>query len=384
MSELPPGSPLAGSATLRAWLDDHREDLAVGRADPADTLDERVDRGSQLWGRLSALGVALDGWPVDAGGRGGTAVHRAVLYDGLVAAGLVLPESAAALEVVGAALTSYAPALARRHLPALLAGEELWCQGFSETEAGSDLASLRTRAERSEVGWKVTGHKIWTSLGHRATHCAVLARTSDTTPRHRGLALVWVPMTTPGVTARPLDSVTGEPEFSEVFFDGVEVPADHLIGEPGQGWAIAMHMLQFERGMWAWQRQALMHAMLGRALAGVGDGLEPVSAAAVGEAYSALSALRSRALATVEALAAGTVLGPEVSIDKLMLGRTEHLVQDAVRRLAGPDFVLGGTTEDAHRRGEWFYSRAATVYGGAAEVQRNIVAERVLGLGRSA
>lgn len=377
-------SALRSESAWRDWLAGHTAELADARPDLTDTLDERIHRGARLLRQLTDEGLAGYGWPVAAGGLGGTAVHRAVFYDGLVAAGLVLPESVAALEVVGSALVRYAPELARKHLPELLSGRELWCQGFSETEAGSDLASLRTRAVRAASGglW-LSGHKIWTSLGHRATHCAVLARTSDEPRKHRGLSLLWVDLTAAGVTVRPLDAITGEPEFSEIYFDDVELDDSAVIGELGQGWAIAMYMLQFERGMWAWQRQALMHAALQHAV-DTAQKLDPHQSRLLVNAYACLSALRSRCLRTVSALAADKTLGPEVSVDKLLLGQTEHLVQDAVRALSAPSFVAGDDPEDRHRRSEWFYSRAATVYGGAAEVQKNIVAERLLGLPRSA
>ncbi|NKX55893.1 acyl-CoA dehydrogenase [Arthrobacter sp. E918] len=294
-----------------------------------------------------------------------------------------MPEQVGALEVLGSALVAHNPGIASRYLPELLAGRALWCQGFSEPEAGSDLASLRTRAVRDGQGWRITGQKVWTSLGHRSNWCGVLARTGAPDSRHRGLTLFWVDLQAAGVDVRPLLTLTGEEEFSEVFLDGVYVPSDHMIGPVDGGWGVAMDLLQYERGMWAWQRQAIMHSTLSGLIAEL-DESDALTASIVAEAYISLTALRMRCRETVKRLAAGERLGPEVSIDKILLGQTEHLVNDAVRAVRERGFAIGDSAEARTERAEWFYSRAATVYGGAAEVQRNIVAERVLGLPREA
>ncbi|MEV0685276.1 acyl-CoA dehydrogenase family protein [Nocardia sp. NPDC050378] len=373
--------PAAAEPNWTAWLEARHTELSGFVPAPDDTLDERIDRGSSLLAFLDRAGVTGWGWPTALGGRGGTAVQRANFYDALTRCGLGLPESVAALEVVGSALVEFAPRLAAQHLPDILAGRSLWCQGFSEPDAGSDLASLRTTARPVDGGWVINGQKVWTSLAHRADWCAVLARTGDKDSRHRGLTMFWVDLRAAGVSVRPLRTLTGEEEFSEVYLDDVTVAEDRVIGEVGGGWAVAMHLLQFERGMWAWQRQALMHAELERALAAVGE-LSATQAQEVGRAYAGLAALRVKCRRTVERLAAGEVLGPEVSVDKVLLSQTEHAVNDVIRSLDRLSFSL---TDDAAARGvraEWFYSRAASVYGGAVEVQKNIIAQRLLHLPR--
>jgi alkylation response protein AidB-like acyl-CoA dehydrogenase len=363
------------------WLGSRREELARFTPTANDTLNERIDRGAALLSYLDGAGVSGWGWPVDVGGRGGTAIHRANFYDALTRCGLGLPESVAALEVIGSALVEFAPALAKRHLPEILAGRAIWCQGFSEPEAGSDLASLRATARASSDGWVLNGQKVWTSLAHRAAWCAVLARSGDKDSRHRGLTLFWVDLRSSGVTVRPLKTITGEEEFSEVYLDDVVVPHERVIGEVGQGWAVAMHLLQYERGMWAWQRQALMHSALEEALAEAGD-LDAPSLQEIGYAYASLAALRIKCRRTVERLAQGDVLGPEVSVDKVLLSQTEHLVNDAIRSVNRLNFAVGDGARSRRDRGEWFYSRAASVYGGAVEVQKNIIAQRLLRLPR--
>lgn len=363
-----------------AWLNEHAAELADVNPRPTDDLEVRVDKSLGLFARLKGHGINEWGWSADVGGAGGDATDRAAFYDGLTLAGFGMPEQVGALEVLGSALTAYAPHLAERYIPAALAGTEMWCQGFSEPEAGSDLASLRTTAKSTTDGWVLNGQKTWTSLGHRARWCGVLARTGTLEQRHRGLSLFWVDLTSPGVLVRPLQTTTGEPEFSEVFFDDVLVPADHIIGEVGSGWRVAMHLLQYERGMWAWQRQAILHAALDDLIET--SGTHPSATDAIGTAYLALAALRVRSKQTVGRLAVGERLGPEVSIDKTLLSQAEHAVNDAVRQLRTQDFLFEDDDAAAHLRGEWLYSRAASVYGGAVEVQKNIIAEHVLGLTR--
>jgi acyl-CoA dehydrogenase len=374
------GTHVSTRPDFTSWLAEHAAELADVNPRPDDELETRVDKSLALFARLHAEGIAGWGWPEELGGLGGDATDRAALYDALTAAGFGMPEQVGALEVLGSALTAYAPELARRMLPAVLEGRELWCQGFSEPEAGSDLASLRTTAKQTPEGWVVDGQKVWTSLGHRSRWCGVLARTGDPAQRHRTLTLFWVDLESPGVTVRSLQTTTGEAEFSEVFFDSVSVPVDHVIGEVDGGWKVAMHLLQYERGMWAWQRQAIMHASLDDLVAKAGD--HPAADDAIGTAYVALAALRVRSRQTVARLASGERLGPEVSIDKTLLSTAEHAVNDAVRALRVNDFLFGDDADSHRIRGEWYYSRAASVYGGAVEVQKNIIAQHVLGLPR--
>ncbi|MFC9839656.1 acyl-CoA dehydrogenase family protein [Rhodococcus sp. NPDC127530] len=362
-----------------AWLRNRFHDMAAFRATPGDDLDTRIEKGAGLLGYLNEHGAAGSGWPIEVGGLGGSAVDRAVFYDVITRHGFGMPESAAVTEVMGSALVKFAPVLASAYFPDLLAGRSLWCQGFSEPEAGSDLASLRTTARKVDGGWRLSGQKVWTSLGHRSDWCGVLARTGAPDSRHRGLTLFWMDMRAVGVQARPLESLTGEDDFSELFLDSVFVPDGHVVGDVDAGWAIAMYLLQYERGMWAWQRQSIMHAMLQEAADRVDDPQRVADI--IAPAYSALAAVRLRSRSTVRRLAAGEPLGPEVSADKVLLGHAEHVVNDAVRRLT-PHFETSDAAEVSSVRREWFYSREATVYGGAVDIQRNIIAQRVLGLPR--
>jgi acyl-CoA dehydrogenase len=186
-------------------------------------------------------------------------------------------------------------------------------------------------------------------------------------------------MSLPGVTVRPIRAASGRHEFAELFFDDVVVPRDALVGELNGGWAVAMHLLQFERGMYGWIRQAWLHRRLEEAIAS-GSPAGPASPETVADAYLAALSLRLRCRSTVGRLAAGAFLGPEISVDKLLLSAAEQEVQDAARAVLGPAFVLDDSPAAQGWRSEWFYSRATSIYGGAAEVQRDIVAEHLLGL----
>jgi len=373
--------PAAGHATaVRAWLSEHVEQLAAFRRRPAGGLAEAVEHERGLLRLLSDAGWSRWGWPEAAGGLGGGPVLRAVLYDELAAAGLEVPEAFVILETLGPVLTHYRPDLAAAHLPGYLRGEQMWAQGFSEPEAGSDLASLRSRAQPVDGGYRLSGQKIWSTLGQFADHAAVLARTGG--PGHRGISLLWVDLRGPGVTVKPIEAANGRAEFAEMFFDDVAVPAANVIGEPEGGWAVAMYLLQFERGMYAWLRQAVLQRQLRETAAVAGDQATPATHRALGAAYVAASTLRARTATTVGRLDAGENPGAEISVDKILLSRAEQAVADAARAARHLDFLLSGEHEARVLRETWFYSRATSIFGGAVEVQRDIVADRVLGLPR--
>jgi acyl-CoA dehydrogenase len=243
------------------------------------------------------------------------------------------------------------------------------------------MASIRTRAVIDGDTFRINGQKTWVSFGHLADACGVLVRTGTTESRHRGLSIVWVDLTLPGVTVRPIEAASGRHEFAELFFDDVVVSRANLVGDLNGGWAVAMHLLQFERGMYGWIRQAWLHRRLEDALRSADhDGGTATLGSEVGEAFLAALSLRLRCRSTVGRLAAGEFLGPEISIDKLLLSTAEQQVFDTARALLGPAFLADDSPETADWRSEWFFSRSTSIYGGAADVQRDIVAEHLLGL----
>jgi alkylation response protein AidB-like acyl-CoA dehydrogenase len=319
---------------------------------------------------------------VSAGGLGGDERHRAVLYDELSAHGLPVPGQHLVMETLGPPTVRFAPEVARTLFPGFLGGTEWWGQGFSEPEAGSDLASLRCRATREGDDYIVNGQKLWTSYGATARRLVCLVRTGTTESRHRGLSMLLIDVDTPGLQTRPIALASGREELAEVFFDSVRVPASRLIGEHDQGWAVAMYLLQFERGMYAWLTSTVLLQRLNTLRNQLRDrGIRrDGSAVRLGNVYLDIVALRARSAQTVQRLAEGETIGPEASTDKILLGTAEQSLYDAARDLLGPLIDIGTGPDLDTWRDEWWYSRAATILGGSAEVQRGIIADRVLKL----
>jgi alkylation response protein AidB-like acyl-CoA dehydrogenase len=414
MSELSVGEFRAG---VRAWLDSH--DLSPDRS-VAGSLDGQVAQLLRVRAALYDAGWMRYGWPASVGGLGGPAMLRAVLGEEVARRDLAEPGIYSMIEVLAPTMIAYArPALAASAVPLLLSGREQWCQGFSEPGSGSDLASLSTRAvARSDGSWIVTGQKVWTSLAQYAARCVLLTRTS---PGHAGITAFFVDMSSPGIAVRPLRTMHGVDEFAEVFFDDVVVPGGRMLGRPGDGWRVATDLLPYERSTCFWHRVAYLYARLDRLLGAVSSaspmdggagGLAGAGAggvagggpggvagagagglagagpgglagggadeAALGAAYVALHTLRCRSLATQRRLASGGTLGPETSVDKVLLAAAEQQLYDTARDL------LPGVVEltESSWRTEYLYSRAATIYGGTAEIQRNIIARRLLDLGK--
>ncbi|MCV7423177.1 acyl-CoA dehydrogenase family protein [Mycobacterium yunnanensis] len=359
---------------LRKWLEDN--DLTP----PADhSLQAHQAQHARVLGALYDAGWMRWGWPERAGGLGGPAILRAVVGEEIVGRRLDEPGPYSMLEVLTPTMIDYAsPALAAEMVPRLLSGQETWCQGFSEPGSGSDLASLSTRAEQRGDSWVVNGQKVWTSYAQFSSKCILLTRTGGTdTPKSQGLTAFFVDLDSPGVDVRPLRTMHGVDEFCEVYFDDVVVPADRMLGNPGDGWQLAMDLLPYERSTCFWQRIAYLYSRFDALVVDVKDLGRDVDGD-MGEAYLALHTLRCRSVATQGRLGDGVKLGPETSVDKLLLAGAEQRLYDTVYDL------LPGAIDLDHTawRSEYLYSRASTVYGGTAEVQRNIIARRLLDLGR--
>jgi alkylation response protein AidB-like acyl-CoA dehydrogenase len=360
-----------------APLRQHGGDVAAQMAHSAQLLNWLFDGG---WVR--------HGWPEEVGGSGGPPVVRLQILERLTLRGYPIPEHLFALEVVGPAVVSHAPELAATFMPAALRGDELWCQGFSEPEAGSDLAALRTRAVVGDDGnFRVSGQKIWTSYGARADRMVALVRTGPADSRHRGLSMLLIDMDQPGVERRPIALASGREEVAEVFFTDVVVERNRLIGELDGGWGVAMDLLQYERGAYAWMRMATATSHLQQILdaakgtaAGTVETEDPIAAQAIGRAYLSLAALRARTASTLKRLSAKENVGAQTSVDKLLLSTAEQEVMDSSLTLLNTELLLGDEPDDARRRDDWWYSRAASIYGGAREIQHSIIADRILGL----
>ncbi|PWI10429.1 acyl-CoA dehydrogenase [Streptomyces sp. NWU339] len=360
------------------WLGEHADTLAPFTELPTD-VEGVFATLSRLQRLLYEAGWIRLGWPEELGGLGGTVALRGVVSEELAAAGYPPPFSFGTQEVLGPAVARFAPPeLSSQALPRLLRGEETWCQGFSEPGAGSDLGSLRMRAVDEGDHWRVNGEKVWTSWAQYADRCLLLTRTGTPESAHRGITALFVDMDTPGITVRPLVAMTGEADFCSLFFDDVMVPKDRTVGEVDGGWAVAMFILSCERGVAAWQRQAWMRWRLGTLVADAPE----LSDARTGEAFELVHALRLLSRRTLRSLSDGEPLGVRPSFDKLLMSTAEKYLFDAALE-AMPDTLLFGDDDPARDwRNDYLYSRASSIYGGAAEIQRNIIAEHVLGLPR--
>jgi alkylation response protein AidB-like acyl-CoA dehydrogenase len=364
---------------LDAWLDEHAAELA-----PADeglgTLDDHMAHLSVVKRLAYDAGWMRWGWPQRVGGLGGPALLRAYLGEALTGRGFVEPGMYSMVEVLAPTMIDYAaPELAAEMVPRLLRGDETWCQGFSEPSTGSNLGALTCRATRTDDGWLVNGQKVWTSFAQFAQRCVLLVRTGTPESAHRGITALFVDMDSPGLTVRPIEALHGTLEFSEVFYDDVLVPFDRTLGDEGQGWAVAMDLLPYERSTALWHRGAHLHRRLDQLLASVPEGA--LTPSEVGEAFQHLYAFRARSLATQRRLHAGEDLGPETSIDKILIATAEQAVLDLAADGLAADVALGDDPAATRWRADYLYSRAATIYGGSSEIQRNIVARRLLDLG---
>ncbi|HMQ27011.1 MAG TPA: acyl-CoA dehydrogenase family protein [Acidimicrobiales bacterium] len=375
-------------AELDAWLDEHEGELAADH-EGLGTLDDQMAHLSKVKRLAYDAGWMRWGWPERVGGLGGSPLLRAYLGEALTTRDLVEPGIYSMTEVLAPTMIDYArPELAAEMVPRLLRGDETWCQGFSEPGTGSNLSSLSCRAVQVSAAdaaggaggaWRVNGQKVWTSLAQFAQRCVLLTRTGTPESAHRGITAMFVDMDTPGITVRPLRTMHGVEEFSEVFFDDVVVPLDRTLGDVGQGWAVAMDLLPYERSTALWHRGAYLHRRLSQIIEQAPEGaLDP---AAVGDVFLQLFSFRARSLATQHRLDAGETLGPETSIDKVLLATVEQAVFDLALDALPDELVLGDTGTGPRWRSEFLYSRAATIYGGSAEIQRNIIARRLLDLG---
>ena len=366
-------------ASLDGWLDRNAAELAPPYEGKG-TLDQQVAQIDKVKRLTFDAGWMRWGWPERVGGLGGSSLLRAYLGEALTGRDLVEPGISSLTEVLAPTVIDFAPpALAAVVVPRLLRGEESWCQGFSEPGTGSNLAALTCRATRGDDGWHVTGQKVWTSLAQYAQRCVLLTRTGAPDSAHKGITALFVDMDTPGITVRPIETMHGVKEFSEVFFDDVVVPTDRTLGGEGDGWRVAMELLPYERSSALWHRGAYLHRRLQQLLDAAAPGaLEP---SAVGELAQMLFAFRARSRATQHRLAAGGQLGPETSVDKVLLATAEQALFDVVADALVDEVSFGDDPTADHWRTEYLYSRAATIYGGTAEIQRNIIARRLLDLG---
>jgi len=336
------------------------------------------------WNRhLAEAGLTCLGWPVEHGGRGLSVAHRVAFYEEYAIANAPAKVNHFGEELLGPTLIEFGtPEQQQRFLPRILDVTELWCQGYSEPGAGSDLANVSTTAVLDGDQWVINGQKVWTSLAHRAQWCFVVARTEKGSKRHAGLSYLLVPLDQPGVQIRPIVQLTGDSEFNEVFFDDARTDADLVVGAPADGWRVAMGTLTFERGV-STLGQQIVYA---RELNGVvelakrtGAADDPLIRQRLTRSWAGLRAMRSYALATMDVEQPG-----QDNVSKLLWANWHRELGEIAMDVQGKaGMVLADGDFDEWQR-LYLFTRADTIYGGSNEIQRNIIAERVLGLPREA
>jgi alkylation response protein AidB-like acyl-CoA dehydrogenase len=386
---------LAFREATRRWLQAN-----VPAEEPA-TLEAR-----RAWHRrLYDAGYVGMGWPVSYGGRGATPLQQAIVADEMARAGAPAPINPLGIAIVGPTIIVHgAEAQKQRYLRKILNADELWCQLYSEPNAGSDLASLRTRAEDRGDHFVVSGQKIWTSGGLIADWGLLLARTDSAIPKHKGISCFLISMRQPGVEVRPLRQITGSAHFSEVFMTDARVEKTDLVGRLGQGWEIAQTTLSYERGGSSLARvtryASAFHQLLraARTLQRGGRPLleDPTVRGKLGRIYAELEVQRYAALRILSALEKGESPGAAASITKLSYSEFEKRYHELVQEILGPwGQRMRGVADDfadvdtsSGEPGTWatayLWSRAGTIYAGSSEIQKNIIGERVLGLPKEA
>lgn len=372
---------------VRSWLHDNviGEFAELrGRGGPGDEdvgFDIRVEWESLL-GRHGWIGL---GWPTQFGGRGATVSQQIIWAEEYVRAQAPARTNHMGENLLAPTLIEYGtPALRSRFLPGIQSGQERWCQGYSEPNAGSDLANVQTKARLEDGHWIINGQKVWTSLAHVSHWCFVLARSVEGSQRHAGLTFLLVPMDQAGIDVRPIRQISGGGEFNETFFTDATTQADLVVGEPGGGWAIAMALLGYERGISTlaqqvgFERELESTIELARRFGRLDD---PSIRQRLASAHSGLMLLKLNAL---RSMSARGVPGPEASISKLFWGTWHRELGNLMIDILGPQGLVGELPDGelSLEQKLFLFTRSDTIYGGSNEIQRNVLGERVLGLPR--
>jgi alkylation response protein AidB-like acyl-CoA dehydrogenase len=360
---------------LRAWLAENRPSKEGDRDHGAEGNRVSLEWHRQLY-QGGWLGLS---WPTEYGGRGLTPLYDAIVNEEVGASGAHVPS----VGYLGRAILHYGSDEQKRtYLPPMLRGEVQWCQGFSEPGAGSDLASLRTRADRRDDVYVVNGQKVWTSRAQWADWCLLLCRTNADLPKHKGISCLVFEMNRPGITVHPLQQTWGTAEFNEVFFDNLEVPVSNRIGDEGDGWPLATIILAHERGPADIGFIAHFQHQLNefeRLLSELPEERRGEFTNRVAQAYVSVAACRLHVLKSLSLRAKGVAPGADTSIDKLLMTRVEQELGALAWDMAGAAPTLGLDEETVY---QYLRARASSIYGGTQQIQRSIVAQRLLGMPR--
>ena len=372
---------------VRQWLHDHLIGAFAELGDGNDFGEgEELAVRKQWESELASGGWVGLGWPIEHGGRDLPLTQQLIFNEEYARARGPLRVGFFGEQLLGPTLMALGtPAQKSRFLPRILEANEYWCQGFSEPDAGSDLANVKTTAVLDGDEWVINGQKVWTSLGHLADWIFVVCRTDATAVKHRGISFILCPMNQPGVELRPIKQLTGTAEFNEVFFTNARTPANMLVGEFNAGWSVVMATLGFERGT-AFLAQQLRFANEYRALVAAatqrGLNTDPIVRQRFARTYSGLEIMRLTGLRTVTQMLSGKPVGPESSIGKLHWSRWHQQLGELAMDVLGPEGLVLADGAVGDFQYMFQFSRAHTIYAGSSEIQRNIVGERVLGLPR--
>ncbi|MFN2376434.1 MAG: acyl-CoA dehydrogenase family protein [Candidatus Binatia bacterium] len=377
---------------LRAWLEARKAEGAFGDHQHR-SLDEVVSAGRRWQAALYEGGYCGIHWPKEYGGRSAGLLEQIIFQEELARAGSPQLINLLALSMVGPVIIAHGTEeQKKRYLKPILTAEEIWCQGYSEPGAGSDLAALSTRAVLDGDAYVVSGQKVWTSYAQYADFCILLARTNPDVPKHKGITMFIMDMRVPGVEVRPLRQMNGDSEFNEVYLEDARVPRENIVGKEGQGWDMAVALLMHERATLTFQRQLQSRVALKDLIrfAGEWDTLgrppmqDPIRRQRIAQAYIDSEAMRLTALRHLTRQLRGGHPGPEGSMEKLFWSEMyQRMLMDGVDML-GPYGNLAPGDERAPLQGRWphlmLYSRGRTIAAGTSEIQRGIIAQRVLGM----
>ncbi|HVV90518.1 MAG TPA: acyl-CoA dehydrogenase family protein [Solirubrobacterales bacterium] len=364
--------------------------------EPEGSLDEVMSFRREWQLKLHAAGWAGISWPKEYGGRGATMIEQAIFVGEAAAQEAPSPANVLGLAMGGPVVIAHGTDVQKeRYLEPILTGEEIWCQGFSEPESGSDLASLKTRAVKDGDEWVVTGQKVWTTFAQYAKWCMLVARTDPDAPKHQGLTYFLMDMEQEGVEAKPLVQITGEGEFNEVFINEARIPDENVVGGVGNGWTVAITTLMNERAGLAFGAIAGIHNSLARLAALAGEVREEGGATAAEDAYFRqriaqlfieAETMRLNAYRGLTKTMESGIPGPEGSLGKWQWADINQALTELALEIEGAWATLGRGSDGAIAGGTWQYnflrSRANSIEGGTTDILKNIIAERVLGLPR--
>ena len=379
---------------LRSWLEANvPKDWSEWREKP---IEESFPYLKAWQRKLYEGGWAAVSWPKEYGGRGASLMQQSIFWEEMARVEAPPMANSLGLGLIGPTIIAFGTdAQKKRYIPKILSAEEIWCQGFSEPNAGSDLASLLTEARLDGGDYVVNGQKVWTSYGWVGDWCELVVRTDANVPKHKGLTVLLIDMKSPGVEVRPLRQMTGESEFGEIFFRDVRVPKENVLGNVNDGWNVAVSTLMYERGSYGARLHLIFRRNIGRLIElahtlqrnGRTAAQDPLIRQKLAQCYAEIEIMRLNQMCAFSRITATGVPGPEGSIQKIFWSELNQRVQQVAQELLGPYGQLQAGDPLAPDKGIWAYgylrTRGNTIEAGTSEVQRNIIGHFVLGLPRS-